>query len=535
MTKAAESLSRTSAARSARSLDLDQPGPIGSDRLHTVSDEHWTCEDFATEEPQATAADDPWDPSGSRPTPAPRTADAFSPPHDTSTRVSSDVGFAVAADVKTPVEAFPEEPQSLADTSPPAKMGVLSDSARPTPILSGAIGKNSQSGTSIRSGWRGGRHQGNAFGPSTEQLELQNSPTDDEDWANLRAAEAQADAPSEPPEDDPLASISELEEPEPEISWVGADEAPLVDGAPVANELDAAPDVGPVEDFVGDEIDSDPTPVEADAAFGTDADFDLYDFDEDAQQPVWQPEPEEAATEIRRAREKAAAIVALLDMPKRGQQTTVLEWLTEFFEHLFHPATYRAISTAAQEGLTPELLHDMIELRRVWMQRPEWWVGRWGYRFEVQTLRNGESALTWLLARQICRARSDYASDAMIDDDWLEEWHELSPRELGFMSFPSYIAIKIQTVEAETLDSGLRCEDEWATQVHLDDSWHRFEPLRHDLMRLGFRMLTPYDEHPGQLTHGPKEKPETTPPLTPHRSVPPAPAPAVEPTGEIAE
>ena len=43
----------------------------------------------------------------------------------------------------------------------------------------------------------------------------------------------------------------------------------------------------------------------------------------------------------------------------------------------------------------------------------------------------------------------------MIDDDWLNEWMGLSPGSLGYISFPSYIDVKIQNFDAELLEHGL--------------------------------------------------------------------------------
>jgi hypothetical protein len=97
----------------------------------------------------------------------------------------------------------------------------------------------------------------------------------------------------------------------------------------------------------------------------------IYDYDEDAQQRPWNFKQDDEQTAIRRARAKAATITSLLDITNIVQRNTALRFLTELFEHLRHPSTYRALRNLGSDGLDLETLQAMTELRRVWMQRSE--------------------------------------------------------------------------------------------------------------------------------------------------------------------
>lgn len=246
--------------------------------------------------------------------------------------------------------------------------------------------------------------------------------------------------------------VPELEsdsEPEVEQSGEESDEAP-----PEVTTLD------PLLDESWGEIDSaEATSDAVDENFvgierSRDGDAGLFDFDESAQQPLWElPDDEEIAKA--RPREKAAAIASLVDITSRQEETHLLAWLTELFTHLKYPATYAALKRAAERGLTFDTLKAMALLRQCWMDHPEWWVRRRGFRHEVRALPHGPASLTWVLARAVCEARSEFPPDAMIDGDWLDEWYTLPVGAAGYYSFPEFVAQKVSSLDAEFLDSAL--------------------------------------------------------------------------------
>ena len=183
---------------------------------------------------------------------------------------------------------------------------------------------------------------------------------------------------------------------------------------------------------------------------------DIPEFDEDAQQTPWEIEPEEGQS-IRRARDKAADIVSLLYPTIRDDQEIALAYLTDLFEHPdhSHSSTFQAIKRIASEGLDFETLKEMVELRSIWRQRTDWWKGRYSWRYNVRRIFNGATALSWIAAHRVCLVRKDLPPEMMIDDDWLNEWMELSHGSLGYLSFPHYIDVKMQNSDAESLEYGL--------------------------------------------------------------------------------
>ena len=59
----------------------------------------------------------------------------------------------------------------------------------------------------------------------------------------------------------------------------------------------------------------------------------------------------------------------------------------------------------------------------------------------------------------------------MIGDDWLNEWLELSPGSLGYISFPYYIDMKIQSLDAELLEYGLILQQQCEKDIDVFE-WH---------------------------------------------------------------
>lgn len=238
----------------------------------------------------------------------------------------------------------------------------------------------------------------------------------------------------------------------------------------------------------------------------SEVDFGLFDFDAEAQQSPWDLATGTDETLLRRAREKAAAITSMLDLRNMKEQDLALAFLTDLFEHLRHPSTFRALNNAAAKGLDLDTLKAMADLRHVWMQRPEYWVCR--YRGDVCHMKHGQAAFTWILARQVCLARSEFFADTMIDDEWLDEWLALARGTPGYWNFPAFIGEKIAGLGAEILHEGLgiRMRRDGLRELGDDYDWYRRVAGPHEEIRLGFHILTPYDERPGDIRPGLREE-----------------------------
>ena len=159
---------------------------------------------------------------------------------------------------------------------------------------------------------------------------------------------------------------------------------------------------------------------------------DLDDYDPDARQLPW-PIPPTHASRI--AAEKAANVVRLMPLPRRTDQDAALRYLTDLFEHLPHPATYRALRGLAR-NLDIAEIEAMVSLREVWRDCDAWTGG-----------------FSWRLALRICRMRSEYTPDAMLDDDWFSEWRSLESRNRWFSA---WVESRLRAQRARRLDEALR-------------------------------------------------------------------------------
>ncbi len=184
-----------------------------------------------------------------------------------------------------------------------------------------------------------------------------------------------------------------------------------------------------------------------------DFEAELFDYDAEARQRVWDDEPEDIADSSLRARQKAAEIVSLLPFTSQRERDALLPWLTGLFQHRDKPATYRAILAVAERGVSSEILRNMAALRDIWESRPEWWLGRYGWARSIAPLSNGATALTWKLARSICEARSDFPPEYMIDDAWMHEWLCLTSYDGGYWSFPQFIGMKMAVIDETFQDT----------------------------------------------------------------------------------
>ena len=184
------------------------------------------------------------------------------------------------------------------------------------------------------------------------------------------------------------------------------------------------------------------------------------------------------------AGQKAALIVAELDVTTRRELDDAQALLEALFLEEPSPATLRELQRAALEGLDFATLRNMVELRALWAQQPQWWACRRFSRHRgtrattPDLLPQGARTLSWALARRICLARADYPVEQMIDPDWLGEWRRLPARPGTPISFVDYLAEKLEFESAEQLDAGLD---------HLDRAGCLDEPYDHHGWALSIR------------------------------------------------
>jgi hypothetical protein len=243
------------------------------------------------------------------------------------------------------------------------------------------------------------------------------------------------------------------------------------------------------------------------ASVADDGDFEFDDFDPRARQAPWLIDLDDEPI-LLRAREKAEEIAAFVDARTKREDERVVSFLMELFKHLSHANTFRAIRQAAAEGLNSEQLFAMVELRRIWTVRPEWWVGRYNRFREIAPLPNGPSALSWRAALRVCCARSEYPPDEMIPEEWLYDWQRLVPGDPGFLSFPAYINVCIDSSEADFLSRALaqHARDDGA---HPADAlwWHReLGPEHEEALRSCRTLFCPDNKSRWQTLPVPKLK-----------------------------
>lgn len=233
-------------------------------------------------------------------------------------------------------------------------------------------------------------------------------------------------------------------------------------------------------------------------------------YDPDAHQTPWaQPEPGDEKS-LRRARAKAAAVTSMIEVTRRLEQEELLDFLTQLFFERGHSATFRAIQRIAAEGATSDLLRAVIALRDYWMERREWWVGRYGWSREVRSLHWGSGGLGWAAAARVCRSRLDYVPEDMIDESWFDEWLNLPPGTPGYLLFAAYVDAKVTDPASEQLHDGLMRVPEFEDTEELGDErgWWRSLPRYDEDIRFGFNVLTPFRDG-----FGPPGYPETQDPF----------------------
>jgi hypothetical protein len=150
----------------------------------------------------------------------------------------------------------------------------------------------------------------------------------------------------------------------------------------------------------------------------------------------------------------------------------------------------------------------MVALRQHWAERRDWWGRRSGRTGEIFEADGGARALTWRAARRICEARSDFPPEVMIEDDWFSDWIRLFPGEPGYISFLAFIETRIAESSVKDLWTGLDAEETKENPTEFGDDWYwcRRVAEASELIGYGFHIITPFDERPGQIRHGPKEE-----------------------------
>lgn len=160
------------------------------------------------------------------------------------------------------------------------------------------------------------------------------------------------------------------------------------------------------------------------------------------------------AHDTARLRDRVETVASLLDPGTTAERERARAALTDLFERHRHQSTYRALRDAAAAGLDVQTLEAMIELKEIWALRSEWWYRR--SRDGIVEMERGPAALSWKLARRVCLARWQYPPEAMIEDDWFEEWLAAPPRTPGNYDFVTFVQEKIDGRASDDLYAGLR-------------------------------------------------------------------------------
>ena len=203
--------------------------------------------------------------------------------------------------------------------------------------------------------------------------------------------------------------------------------------------------------------------------------FSIPNYDPSSQQPLTAEDSQKEDRAQRSARRKASTIISTLNLVKKEERAQAMLYLTDFFERLDHSATFYSLRSLCEEGLGFEILHLMIELRAIWMERSEWWKRR--YHGEVVPIPRGYSSLTWRLSCRICLARNEFPPDSMIDQDWMTEWLVAPLGSPGYFSFTDYIAEMISFKEAGVLENGLRMGSEFLDSTEFNTNFHRYRNI----------------------------------------------------------
>lgn len=204
-----------------------------------------------------------------------------------------------------------------------------------------------------------------------------------------------------------------------------------------------------------------PPPPPTAFAAPRDDDFELPEYDPRLSQRLGDANWAATKPHDALARQRAGMIAALLEVTSRHEAQAALQWLEDFFQEHRWAATFRAIESAALEGLDFPTLRAMAELKEIWAERPDWWLRRvFSTRGNAggtptQQMPSGATALSWRLARRICLARCDYPPDEMIDCEWLAEWYDLPSHAPGAQFFTAFLQEKAETMLAEALHEGL--------------------------------------------------------------------------------
>ena len=166
------------------------------------------------------------------------------------------------------------------------------------------------------------------------------------------------------------------------------------------------------------------------------------------------------------------------------EKEDALKYLTQFFKKRPHQNTFWAIEKRAK-GV------DLDSLKRI--------VTR--LRFRKPLTPERDPVLTSDVVLLVCLERKDYPAEHMILGEWFDEWLQLPDDIINYHSFSAYIEEKILNREAELLDEGLRIwayDEEYAEPCDRFD-WHRSVSDSETELQNNLRIITPYDERPGDI------------------------------------
>jgi hypothetical protein len=130
--------------------------------------------------------------------------------------------------------------------------------------------------------------------------------------------------------------------------------------------------------------------------------------------------------------------VDLLDVPDRRRRESFRASFADYLSANPSKRLFQKLVDLALADVAADALLSACELRSIWRDNPRWWFVRSrGYHQPYQA-RSGGSLLTWPKALAICECSDGVPVEALIEDDWLDDWWALSYPSPGYWGFVDY-------------------------------------------------------------------------------------------------
>jgi hypothetical protein len=143
----------------------------------------------------------------------------------------------------------------------------------------------------------------------------------------------------------------------------------------------------------------------------------------------------------------------LLDIPQAKRRRDFERQFSELFTVYPHAATFSALADLALEGAHADDLWCAFELKEIWASSPAWWSMRRRGSRQPLTPDSGRSILGWARAHRFIVDRKGLPADVIIENDWYDDWLELSIGDPLYWRFIDYAEARIEAFAAGTLES----------------------------------------------------------------------------------